>query len=198
MNQLDEQTRVWWTEKGFIVAMAVVLFSTTLLSPSTSVAYSNDNVVTVKAGERYSLETRPVVEYERTLEYYRNKETLTQAELKELLKLVGFTGKSLKTAWAVVMKESRGNPRAHNGNRSTGDNSYGLFQINMIDGLGVTRRDKFELDSNEDLFDPVTNAEIAFYMTNRGEDWSSWKVDANQPDGGNSAYAKWLDNYSDN
>jgi hypothetical protein len=36
------------------------------------------------------------------------------------------------------------------------------------------RIEKFDLDSVSDLFNPVTNAEIAFYMTKGGKDWSSW------------------------
>jgi len=114
------------------------------------------------------------------LETFEDAKSLTKAELKDLLKAVGFEGKALKTAWAVAMKESTGRPLAYNGNRSTGDHSYGVFQINMIGSLGEARRDKFNLDSNADLFDPVTNAKIAFHMTNGGEDWSSWKVYQNQ------------------
>jgi hypothetical protein len=114
------------------------------------------------------------------LETFKDAKALTSVELKDLLKAVGFEGKALKTAWAVAMKESNGRPVAYNGNRGTGDNSYGVFQINMIGSLGEARRDKFNLDSNADLFDPVTNAEIAFYMTNGGKDWSSWKVYQNQ------------------
>jgi hypothetical protein len=34
---------------------------------------------------------------------------------------------------------------------------------------------KFDIDSNAELFNPVKNAEIAYYMTNAGKDWSSWK-----------------------
>jgi hypothetical protein len=93
-----------------------------------------------------------------------------------MLRAVGFEGKALKVAWAVVKKESNGRPLAFNGNVKTGDNSYGIFQINMIGGLGVARRDKFDLDSNKDLFDPVVNAQIAYYMSNEGSDWSSWGV----------------------
>ena len=64
---------------------------------------------------------------------------------------------------------------AFNGNHKTGDSSYGMFQINMIDTLGPDRRTKFDLDSNAELFNPVKNAEIAYYMTSGGDDWSSWK-----------------------
>lgn len=109
------------------------------------------------------------------LESFENKVSLTDLELKELLSLVGFKGKDLVVAWAVAKKESNGRPLAFNGNHKTGDSSYGMFQINMIDSLGPDRRTKFDLDSNAELFNPVKNAEIAFYMTNGGEDWSSWK-----------------------
>ncbi len=117
------------------------------------------------------------------LQEFRNAKELTQAELKSLLKAVGFEGKALRTAWAVAMKESNGRPKAFNGDLSTGDNSYGIFQINMLGSLGEDRREKFDLQSNKQLFDPVTNAEIAFHMTNGGEDWSSWKIHPGQNNG---------------
>ena len=109
------------------------------------------------------------------LESFENKTSLTDLELKELLSLVGFKGKDLVVAWAVAKKESNGRPLAFNGNHKTGDSSYGMFQINMIDNLGPDRRTKFDLESNAELFNPVKNAEIAYYMTKGGEDWSSWK-----------------------
>jgi hypothetical protein len=109
------------------------------------------------------------------LESFENKVSLTDLELKQLLSLVGFKGNDLVVAWAVAKKESNGRPLAFNGNHKTGDSSYGMFQINMIDTLGPDRRTKFDLDSNAELFNPVKNAEIAYYMTSGGDDWSSWK-----------------------
>ena len=109
------------------------------------------------------------------LESFENKTSLTDLELKELLSLVGFKGKELVVAWAVAKKESNGRPLAYNGNHKTGDSSFGMFQINMIDDLGPDRRTKFDLESNAELFNPVKNAEIVYYMTNGGNDWSSWK-----------------------
>ena len=100
----------------------------------------------------------------------------TDEELAKMLSTVGFEGRALKVAWAVVKKESNGRPLAFNGNVKTGDNSYGIFQINMIGGLGVARRDKYDLNSNKDLFDPVVNAQIAYHMSNEGSNWSSWGV----------------------
>jgi endo-1,4-beta-mannosidase len=105
---------------------------------------------------------------------YDTNDMLTAEELKAVLYSVGFRGTNLKEAWAIAMKESNGRPMAHNRNSSTGDNSYGLFQINMIGSLGPNRLDKFNLKSNSDLFDPVTSAEIAFFMSNGGQDWSAW------------------------
>ncbi len=105
---------------------------------------------------------------------YDTNDMLTAEELKAVLYSVGFRGTNLKEAWAVAMKESTGRPMAHNRNSSTGDNSYGLFQINMIGSLGPNRLEKFNLKSNSDLFDPVTSAEIAFFMSNGGQDWSAW------------------------
>jgi hypothetical protein len=108
--------------------------------------------------------------------FSEQKTAFTDEELLRMLQAVGFEGKALKVAWAVVKKESNGRPLAFNGNVKTGDNSYGIFQINMIGGLGAVRREKFDLNSNTDLFDPIVNAEIAFHMSNAGSDWSAWGV----------------------
>ena len=108
-------------------------------------------------------------------EIYKPSEMLTDKELVLLLQTVGFEGTGLKKAWSIAKRESNGRPLAYNGNRNTGDSSYGLFQINMIGNLGPARLEKFDLKSNKELFDPVTNAEITYYMTNGGSDWSAWK-----------------------
>ena len=106
---------------------------------------------------------------------YSSSEMLTDQELKQLLETVGFEGTGLKKAWSIAKRESNGRPLAYNGNKNTGDSSYGLFQINMIGNLGPTRLEKFNLQSNKELFDPVTNAEITYYMTEGGSNWSAWK-----------------------
>jgi hypothetical protein len=99
---------------------------------------------------------------------------LTPEDIKSLLIISGFEGKGLRIAFGVVMKESTGRPYAHNQNSNTGDNSYGLFQINMIGSLGPARREQFGLKSNEDLFNPLTNAAIAYDMSDGGESWGPW------------------------
>lgn len=116
--------------------------------------------------------------------FENRRKPLEPTELRDLLYGVGFRGKALEVAWGIVMRESRGGPTAHNGNANTGDNSYGLFQINMIGSLGADRREKFGLKTNEELFDPVTNAQIAFHMSGGGEDFGAWGVGPNAYNGG--------------
>ena len=108
------------------------------------------------------------------LEKYENAHSLSDGQLVDLLKAIGFKGNALRSACAIAKAESNGRPFAFNGNAKTGDSSYGVFQINMIEELGSDRRKKFELDSNAELFNPVTNAQIAHFMTKGGKDWSSW------------------------
>ena len=136
------------------------------------------NALTVQTTEQQEIEAKQLKK--ETLEKFSNtvykaSEMLTDKELLQLLKAVGFEGQALKMAWAVAKKESNGRPMAYNGNRKTGDSSYGIFQINMLGNLGDDRKEKFDLRSNVLLFDPVINAEITYYMTGGGKDWSSWK-----------------------
>ena len=177
--------------KGFFVSkeeqMNVIQDKNKLIGILTIIVMAAQGLNSANASERNNLSTDIAVSVEvasqevflvskaKKLESFENKVSLTDLELKELLSLVGFKGKDLVVAWAVAKKESNGRPLAFNGNHKTGDSSYGMFQINMIDTLGPDRRTKFDLESNAELFNPVKNAEIAYYMTNGGEDWSSWK-----------------------
>jgi hypothetical protein len=42
--------------------------------------------------------------------------------------------------------------------------------------MGPDRREKYGLSSNRELFDPLTNAKIAYQMSNSGKDWSAWST----------------------
>ena len=131
------------------------------------------------------------------LDKYRGATELSNNELVDLLSLVGFEGKALRTAWAVVMKESRGHPTSRNNNPNTLDNSYGLFQINMYGNLGEIRKEKFGILKNSELYDPVTNAKAAFYMTAKGTNWGSWGYgpDAYDGDPDEPSITIWLDKF---
>lgn len=171
-----------------IEKITAVALSVTFLSVVSAFAQTSgiENVAKLQAKEAITqkaveaeIEAQKVKLAELQLKKFSVKKTpFSDVELAQLLSAVGFEGKALRTAWAVVKKESNGRPLAFNGNTRTGDSSYGIFQINMIGGLGVVRRDKYDLDSNKDLFDPVINAEIAYHMSNGGEDWTSWKISA--------------------
>ena len=129
-------------------------------------------------------------------DYSTTRKQLSEKQLAQLLSDVGFKGKSHRLAWAIVMRESTGRPTAHNDNPRTGDNSYGLFQINMHNSLGPSRRDKFELKSNDELFNPVRNAEIAYYMSRGGEDFGAWGFGPNAyRDVGMAALDKFMRQY---
>ena len=172
MNKTPSRT----VEQIISVAISVVLISCF----SAYVQTSSADVVTTQVSEAKlaeQIELHKVKIKELQLKQFAEKRTpLTDEELAQMLYAVGFEGKALRVAWAVVKKESNGRPLAFNGNTRTGDSSYGIFQINMIGGLGVARREKYDLKTNTELFDPVTNAEIAYHMTGAGDDWSSWKV----------------------
>jgi hypothetical protein len=111
-------------------------------------------------------------DYEIIKSAYNRKTMLSDKELIAILKKAGFDGYELKYAWAIVVKESTKRPMALN--RSS--NCYGLFQINMTGAMGPARREKYGLSSNEDLYDPLTNAKIAYQMSNGGKNWSAWST----------------------
>lgn len=102
---------------------------------------------------------------------------MTAAEIYAVARQAGFPADTATKMTAIALKESGGNPGAYNG---TGpDNSYGLFQINMIGNLGPARREQFGLTDNSQLFDPLTNAQAAYAIWN-GDDANlgkAWAID---------------------
>mgnify|MGYP000933530056 FL=1 len=148
-----------------IVMITLFLFANNTVVPA--------NALLVKPKTEVQLKKETLEKYSNTV--YKPSQALSDEDLKDLLMAVGFEGKGLKTAWAIAKRESNGRPMAYNGNRNTGDSSYGIFQINMLGSLGTDRKEKFNLKSNVLLFDPTINAEIAYHMTNGGINWSAWK-----------------------
>jgi hypothetical protein len=148
-----------------------------LIGWNSNTASATDNNLLIKNEVEAESATKVAlsVSRDKLIKRYENAISLSDLELKQVLELVGFNGKDLKEAWAIAKKESNGRPLAFNGNVETGDSSYGIFQINMIESLGPARRDKFELKTNSDLFNPIKNAEIAYHMSKGGKDWSAWK-----------------------
>lgn len=111
--------------------------------------------------------------YELVEANYDRKTQLSDKELEGILRQAGFSGRGLKMAKAIVFYESTNRPMALN--RSS--NCYGLFQINMTGSMGPDRRKKYGLKSNEDLYNPLINAQIAYQMSNGGKNWSAWSTE---------------------
>lgn len=80
--------------------------------------------------------------------------------VREVLRQAGFPESVIPTMIGIAGGESGFNANAHNRNASTGDDSYGLLQVNMIGELGAARRKQYGI-KNEDLFDPLINAKVA-------------------------------------
>jgi hypothetical protein len=91
-----------------------------------------------------------------------------------LARWAGWTPEQAVIATAVAIAESRGRPRAHN--PVPPDDSYGLWQINMLGRLGPERRARFHLSSNSDLYQPATNARAAWLISGHGSSWRPWST----------------------
>lgn len=83
---------------------------------------------------------------------------------------------------AIALAESGGNTQAHN--PKPPDDSYGLWQINMIGKLGPERRKAFKISSNSELFDPKKNADAMIKILDQQglKAWSTYT---------NGAYKKY-------
>lgn len=97
--------------------------------------------------------------------------TLSRDQIATYAKGAGFTGGDVDIAVAVAMAESGGDPHSHNS--TPPDDSYGLWQINMLGSLGPARRKEFGLQNNDELFDPVINARAANTIYKRSG-WKAW------------------------
>ena len=180
-------------DNKILSGVLITAFTLTTLLGGMPIASAKNNLLSNKASNAATADkavfllSKPTTDV--VLAKYANSTSLTDLELVELLRAVGFKGKGLRTAWAIAKAESNGRPFAFNGNVKTGDSSYGIFQVNMLGALGPDRRDKFELDLNAELFSPVKNAQIVYYMTKGGTDWSSWSSYKS------GAINKWLNKF---
>ena len=86
---------------------------------------------------------------------------ISKAQLASKLRAAGFPEQDIPTMIGIAGGESSFNPGVRNPDASTGDNSYGLFQINMLGGMGPERRAQFGLKSNDELYDIDTNIRAA-------------------------------------
>lgn len=102
---------------------------------------------------------------------------LSFAALQDVWKQAGGSAASAPVAAAIALAESGGRPDAHN--PKPPDDSYGLWQINMLGRLGPARRQQFGLSSNDQLYDPVTNARAAVAISSGGTNFGAWSTYTN-------------------
>lgn len=93
---------------------------------------------------------------------YGKGDGLTPEQGAALLRSQGATPEEAAYIGAHMGGESRGHAGAHN--FVGADRSYGLWQINMLGGMGDQRRKMWGLKSNEDLYDPSVNAKAALAL----------------------------------
>lgn len=102
---------------------------------------------------------------------------LSYAQLKGLWIKAGGNPDDADVMAAIALAESGGREDAHNPNPP--DDSYGLWQINMLGAMGPSRRAQFGLSSNRDLFDPLTNAKAAVAIGSGGKNKMPWSTFTN-------------------
>ncbi|MYR11936.1 transglycosylase SLT domain-containing protein [Streptomyces sp. SID724] len=117
---------------------------------------------------------------------------LTQAQVAMYAQSAGMPNPVLMSA--IAMAESGGNTHAHN---PLGlDNSYGLWQINMLGDMGPARRREFGITSNSQLFDPAVNARAAAKILSQ-QGLAAWSVYTNgsykryMPSGASTSLVNW-------
>jgi hypothetical protein len=99
---------------------------------------------------------------------------LSGPQVAAIMYKAGFRGKRLVEAVAIAHRESRFNPTSFADDSD--DLSYGLMQINMKGSMGPGRRKTYNLKKNEDLFNPDTNAQVAWKLSGHGNNWDHWKL----------------------
>lgn len=106
---------------------------------------------------------------------------LTAQQVAQIAYGAGFRDADLVAVVAIAGRESKYDPSAHNTNATTGDDSYGLMQINMRGSLGPERRKLFGITTDAELFDPVTNMRAAYTLYKRSglEPWGGYKGRSN-------------------
>lgn len=93
---------------------------------------------------------------------YQSGTPLTDLEIFETMVQGGFPPTVAVVTTAIALRESGGIPTAYNGNTSTGDNSYGLLQIDMMneDVANWVNANILKGQPNSLLFTPLVNAQV--------------------------------------
>lgn len=105
---------------------------------------------------------------------------LSQGQIEMYAQSAGLSADRARIAAAIAMAESSGgDTQAHNA--VPPDDSYGLWQINMLGAMGPERRRKLGISSNAALYDPATNARAMAMISNKGANFSPWSTYSKPP-----------------
>lgn len=101
--------------------------------------------------------------------------TLSADQVYAAARSAGATHDEAVILTAISAGESGWRTEAHNPNAGTGDNSFGLWQINMLGNMGKERARSWGLSSYDQLFDPIVNAKAAVSIL-RSQGFKAWTV----------------------
>jgi hypothetical protein len=167
---------------GMLVAMVVLSGSTPAANATTEQVYAKSAPIATEA-------SKPVVNVVRKAEKPKNKECKNW--LVRELRAVGFRGKNLREAWAIVMRESGGRANA-----ISSTNDYGMFQFNRA---AWSKQDWWD---TEKLLTKRYNAQIAYKISRGGKTWYPWDIDGKgnhlgrySPRGVYQKYVSWYNKY---
>ncbi|NQU36509.1 MAG: hypothetical protein HQ526_02795 [Actinobacteria bacterium] len=92
---------------------------------------------------------------------------LSPNQLKSVLQRAGFREPSIRTAYGIAMRESRGYPGIASKPNSNGTQDHGLFQINDV------HRSYIDFTN---IYDALYNAQVAYNMSSGGTNFSAWGI----------------------
>ena len=127
-----------------------------------------------------------IASFNEVADNYTGKPTKNKKQLMKMISQGGFTGRSLRTAYAVALAESGGRANAKGDIKLQNDKwgpSVGLFQIRSLKDwkkYGDPYRDASK------LVDPNYNIEAAWKKSNSGTNFSPWSAYTN------GAFTKYL------
>jgi hypothetical protein len=83
-------------------------------------------------------------------------------------------GLNIVNAMCIAWGESSLFAGAWNFDDTSGDYSFGLWQINLKGAMGVARRAKYKITDDNQMYDPDMNASIMADMSKKGTYWKPW------------------------
>lgn len=173
---MDTNRKRSWrlTDRGKIVLLVVI----TVLALLLAYAVERSEIASAQASEPLSGAILVSAQQDDTKAKSRAQAPCTDPVVATL-KRAGFTGRDLREAWAIVMRESGGKADLISNNVD-----HGLFQFNID-----AHRDKHWWNTKR-LLTADYNARVAFLTSQGGKDWIMWGL---TPDGETDArmYPMW-------